>query len=99
MLVLRVMRVDASGREWLKEQHNTREVVVYGHRQIQEKTPTLKKNQKSSLIKLLILKKCCVVAHGYIPGCCCSSYWADMSTPLGAWVLVNAKALGPQEGS
>ena len=52
------------------------------------------------------LKKCsfrrlrfCVVAHGHIPGCCCSSYWADMSTPLGAWVLVNAKALGPQEGS
>ena len=44
--------------------------------------------------------KLCVVAHGYIPaGCCCSSYWADMSTPLGAWVLVNAKALGPQEGS
>ena len=43
--------------------------------------------------------KFCVVAHGYIPGCCCSSYWADMSTPLGAWVLVNAKALGPQEGS
>jgi hypothetical protein len=32
------------------------------------------------------------------PGCCCSSYWADMSTPLGVWVLVNAKALGPQEG-
>jgi hypothetical protein len=28
-----------------------------------------------------------------------TSYWADMSTPLGAWVLVNAKALGPQEGS
>ena len=24
---------------------------------------------------------------------------AGMSTPLGAWVLVNAKALGPQEGS
>ena len=23
----------------------------------------------------------------------------DMSTVLGAWVLVNAKALGPQEGS
>jgi hypothetical protein len=23
--------------------------------------------------------------------------WADMPTPLGAWVLVNAKALGPQE--
>ena len=35
--------------------------------------------------------KFCVVAHGYIPGCCCSSYWADMSTPLGAWVLVNVK--------
>jgi hypothetical protein len=35
-----------------------------------------------------------------IPGCCCSSFWADMSTPLvGAWVLVSAKALGPQEGS
>ena len=35
-------------------------------------------------------------------GCCCSSYWAGMSTPLlGAWVLVNAKAkaLGPQEGT
>ena len=28
-----------------------------------------------------------------------ASYWADMPTPLGAWVLVNAKALGPQEGS
>ena len=49
-------------------------------------------------------KKCvppqfCVVAHGHIPGCCCSSYWAGM-TPLGAWVLVNARALalGPQEG-
>ena len=41
----------------------------------------------------------CVVAHGHIPGCCCSSYSADMSTPLGAWVLVNAKALGSQEGS
>jgi len=46
-----------------------------------------------------------VLPHGYIPGCCCSScwywalYWADMPTPLGAWVLVNAKALGPQEGS
>ena len=23
----------------------------------------------------------CVVAHGHIPGCCCSSYWADMPTP------------------
>ena len=26
-------------------------------------------------------------------------FWADMSTLLGAWVLVNAKTLGPQEGS
>ena len=44
--------------------------------------------------------KFCVVAHRYISaGCCCSSSWADMSTVLGAWVLVNAKALGPQEGS
>ena len=23
-----------------------------------------------------------------------ASYWADMPTPLGAWVLVNGKALG-----
>ena len=42
--------------------------------------------------------KFCVVAHRYIPGCCCSSLWADMSTVLGAWVLVNAKALGPHFG-
>jgi hypothetical protein len=40
-----------------------------------------------------------IVSHRDIPGCCCSSFWADMSTLLGAWVLVNAKALGPQEGS
>ena len=46
------------------------------------------------------LKFCCLLcrfAHRYIPGCCCcssSSFWADMSTVLGAWVVVNAKALG-----
>ena len=42
-------------------------------------------------------------AHRYIPacipGCCCASFWAGMPALLGAWVLVNAKALGPQEGS
>ena len=45
--------------------------------------------------------KFCVVAHRYIPGCCCSSFWADMSAVLvlGSLVLVSAKALGPQEGS
>ena len=39
------------------------------------------------------------VAHRYTSGCCCLSFWADMPTLLGAWVLVNTKALGPQEGS
>ena len=33
--------------------------------------------------------KFCVVAHRYIPGCCCSSFWEGMSAVLGAWVLVN----------
>jgi membrane associated rhomboid family serine protease len=63
-------------------------------------------------MKLLLLQKCsfassfvfCVVAHGS---------WVHtrllllllvvlgghVETILGAWVLVNAKALGPQEGS
>ena len=53
-----------------KEQYNTREEVVYGHRKTQKKIgspktketySTTKENpdsQKSSLIKLLILKKC-----------------------------------------
>jgi hypothetical protein len=53
----------------------------------QKKIPALK-YQNSSPKELLILKKCsfassfvynlCRVAHRYIPGCCCSSFWADM---------------------
>ena len=42
------------------------------------------------------------VAHRYTSGCCCLSFWADISTlPLGsglgacAWVLANAKTKGP----
>ncbi len=76
---------------------------MYGHRQIQKKTPTLKNRSPSyeaaNIKEVQFRLKFCVVAHGYVPGCCCSSFWVDMSTPLGAWVLVNAKALGPQEGS
>ena len=63
-------------------------------------------SQKSSPIKLLILKKCSFASSfvsllmGTYPAAAARrNYWADMSTPLGAWVLVNAKALGPQEGS
>jgi hypothetical protein len=70
--------------------------------------PNSKENpdsQKSSPMELLILKKCSfassfvsLLIDTYPAAGCCSLFWADMSTVLGAWVLVNAKALGPQEG-
>ena len=64
-------------------------------------------SKKSSPIKLLILKKCSFASSlkfyivllidikGIYPAAAagCSSFWADMSALLGAWVLVNVKAL------
>ena len=64
-------------------------------------------------MKLIILKKCsfassfvfCVVAHGswvhtrLLLLLLLVVLGGHVETLLGAWVLVNAKALGPQEGS
>jgi hypothetical protein len=72
-----------------------------------KRKPRLPKSQNSSPIKLLILKKCSFASSlkfyivllidikGIYPAAAagCSSFWADMSALLGAWVLVNVKAL------
>ena len=64
-------------------------------------------SQKPSPTKLLILKRCSFASSlkfyvvllidikGIYPAAAagCSSFWADMSALLGAWVLVNVKAL------